>query len=57
MIDEPAGGLHSGGQVAAPVFSDVMGNALRLLQVKPDILDDQFSLAKSEDLVGHGDAS
>ena len=57
MIDEPDGGLHSGGQVAAPVFSDVMGNALRLLQVKPDILDDQFSLAKSADLAGHGDDS
>ena len=57
VIDEPDKGLHSGGQVAAPVFSDVMGNALRLLQVKPDILDNQLSLAKTIDLLGNGDDS
>ncbi|MCP1673861.1 cell division protein FtsI (penicillin-binding protein 3) [Natronocella acetinitrilica] len=36
MIDEPAGELHYGGQVAAPVFSEVMSAALRLLNVSPD---------------------
>jgi cell division protein FtsI (penicillin-binding protein 3) len=36
MIDEPSNGEHYGGQVAAPVFSNVMGGALRMLAVPPD---------------------
>ena len=36
VIDEPSAGLHMGGQVAAPVFSRVVGGALRLLAVAPD---------------------
>lgn len=36
MIDEPSGAVHYGGDVAAPVFSAVMGAALRLLGVPPD---------------------
>ena len=36
VIDEPSAGQHMGGQVAAPVFSRVMGGALRLLAVAPD---------------------
>ena len=36
MIDEPAGGQYYGGTVAAPVFSSIMGAALRLLGVPPD---------------------
>ena len=36
VIDEPGAGLHMGGQVAAPVFSRVIGGALRLLAVAPD---------------------
>jgi cell division protein FtsI (penicillin-binding protein 3) len=39
VIDEPNEDLYSGGLVAAPVFSEVTGNALRLLQVTPDQLD------------------
>jgi cell division protein FtsI (penicillin-binding protein 3) len=35
MIDEPASSAHSGGDVA-PVFSRVMGGALRALGVAPD---------------------
>jgi len=31
MVDEPSAGQHYGGQVAAPVFSQVMQGALRLL--------------------------
>ena len=31
MLDEPSGGQYYGGQVAAPVFSQVMQGALRLL--------------------------
>ncbi len=37
MLDEPSGGKHFGGDVAAPVFSNIMGNALRTLGVQPDL--------------------
>ena len=36
MIDEPGGGVHFGGDVAGPVFSGVMGGALRTLGIPPD---------------------
>lgn len=36
MIDHPKAGKFYGGAVAAPVFSSVTGNALRLLDVPPD---------------------
>jgi cell division protein FtsI (penicillin-binding protein 3) len=36
MIDEPSAGQYYGGAVAAPVFSRVAGEALRLLGVVPD---------------------
>ncbi|CAM3980471.1 penicillin-binding transpeptidase domain-containing protein [Vreelandella rituensis] len=36
MIDNPKAGEFYGGAVAAPVFSSVTGNALRLLDVPPD---------------------
>ena len=36
MIDEPAAGQYYGGLVAAPVFSEVTGGALRLMAVPPD---------------------
>jgi len=36
VIDEPGAGQHMGGQVAAPVYSRVVGGALRLLAVAPD---------------------
>jgi cell division protein FtsI (penicillin-binding protein 3) len=36
MIDEPSAGQYYGGAVAAPVFSQVMQGALRLLGVSPD---------------------
>lgn len=39
MIDEPGGTLYYGGDVAAPVFANVMAGALRLLAVPPDGLD------------------
>ena len=37
MIDEPTSGAHYGGDVAGPVFSRVMGGALRTLGVPPDM--------------------
>ena len=36
MIDEPTGGDYYGGSVAGPVFSSVMGAALRMLGVPTD---------------------
>ncbi|MEP7247391.1 MAG: penicillin-binding transpeptidase domain-containing protein, partial [Gammaproteobacteria bacterium] len=36
VIDEPSAGKHQGGDVAAPVFSEIVGGALRLLAVPPD---------------------
>ncbi len=38
VIDEPGGDLYHGGDVAAPVFSNVMTGALRLMDVPPDDL-------------------
>jgi cell division protein FtsI (penicillin-binding protein 3) len=36
MLDEPSAGLYYGGVVAAPVFSQVMAGALRILNIPPD---------------------
>jgi cell division protein FtsI (penicillin-binding protein 3) len=36
MLDEPSAGQYYGGAVAAPIFSQVMQGALRLLGVAPD---------------------
>ncbi len=43
VLHDPSAGEHYGGHVAAPVFSQVMGDGLRILGVKPDDWD---SLAK-----------
>lgn len=45
VIDEPSSGDYFGGLVAAPVFSEVTGNALRLMQVTPDKMTDKDDLA------------
>ena len=37
MIDEPSNGQHFGGLVAAPVFSEVVQQSLRLMGVQPDM--------------------
>jgi len=36
MIDEPSAGVFYAGEVAAPVFSRVVGDALRILGIPPD---------------------
>lgn len=36
MIDEPRSGRYYGGEAAAPVFSKLMADALRLMNVTPD---------------------
>jgi cell division protein FtsI (penicillin-binding protein 3) len=38
IIDEPTGDLYYGGDVAAPVFGEVMTEALRVLAIPPDAL-------------------
>jgi cell division protein FtsI (penicillin-binding protein 3) len=38
VIDEPSAGRFYGGDVAAPVFAEVMSGALRLLAIPPDDL-------------------
>ena len=37
MIDEPSAGQYFGGQVAAPVFSEVVQQTLRMMGVQPDL--------------------
>ena len=36
VIDDPAAGRYYGGDISAPVFSAVVGGALRLMGVAPD---------------------
>jgi cell division protein FtsI (penicillin-binding protein 3) len=36
VMDDPSAGQHRGGEVSAPVFSAIVGGALRLLAVAPD---------------------
>ena len=37
MVDEPSAGKFFGGDVAAPVFSEVVQQTLRTLNVQPDL--------------------
>lgn len=37
MVDEPGRGIYYGGEVAAPVFSQVVQQTLRMMNVAPDI--------------------
>ena len=47
MIDEPSAGKYYGGTVAAPVFSQIAGGALRMLNVPPDEPSNNTSLPTS----------
>ena len=37
MVDEPGKGVFFGGDVAAPVFSEVVQQTLRMMNVAPDL--------------------
>jgi cell division protein FtsI (penicillin-binding protein 3) len=37
MVDEPSNGVYFGGDVAAPVFSQVVQQTLRMMNVAPDL--------------------
>ncbi|PSF10496.1 cell division protein [Marinobacter fuscus] len=45
-VDAPQSGEYYGGEVAAPVFARVMGDALRLLNVKPELEVGQAASAR-----------
>lgn len=47
MIDEPTSGEYYGGTVAAPVFSAVMADALRMLAVPQDAANDNVVIPPS----------
>lgn len=51
MINEPGGAEYYGGQVAAPVFSNVMGASLRLLNVPNDAPLDNVMQPTPADLI------
>lgn len=50
VIDDPQGKSFSGGDVAAPVFSNIMQSALRLLNVQPErsLINEGFYSSTSE---------
>jgi membrane peptidoglycan carboxypeptidase len=43
MIDEPSNGVYYGGAVAAPVFSEVVQQTLRMMGVQPDMASSRRS--------------
>ena len=47
-VDDPRGKLYYGGDVAAPVFSSLMDDLLRLYNIKPDQLNDKNTKDKTE---------
>ena len=53
LVNEPSKGTYYGGQVAAPVFSRIMGGTLRLLNITPDNVSLRAnSVRASEDHAG-----
>ena len=53
MIDEPTGGSYYGGDVAAPVFSAIVSETLRILNVLPDSSVKQAMLEDGSSLENH----
>ena len=49
MIDEPSAGQYYGGAVAAPVFSEVAQQTLRMMGVQPDMAVKPQIVAKAEE--------
>lgn len=41
VINEPAGDFYHGGEIAAPVFANIMGAAMQLLNLSPDAATSQ----------------
>ena len=49
MIDEPSAGQYYGGAVAAPVFSEVVQQTLRMMGVQPDMAVKPLIVAQAEE--------
>ncbi|WP_100656595.1 peptidoglycan D,D-transpeptidase FtsI family protein [Alteromonas flava] len=54
LINEPGGDLYHSGDTAAPVFSQIMGGALRLLNVAPDATGGDISTVQWLEAQSHG---
>ena len=48
MVDEPSAGMTYGGDVAAPVFSQIVQQSLRLMNVSPDLDVKSQIIAKTQ---------
>ena len=47
MVDDPSNGKYYGGEVAAPIFSAIMRDAVRILDIPPDDLSNPASPEKT----------
>jgi len=56
-INDPSAGEYYGGLVAAPLFSTIMGGALRLMDIPPDDYLDSLVQIKTPEGVLPGDAA
>ena len=52
MVDQPSNGVYFGGEVAAPIFSKIMGGALRILNISPDKVPLQAHVKPAQDHAG-----
>lgn len=54
LINEPKGDRYYGGEVAAPVFAEVMSGALQLLNIRPDaVAEGSIKVAQGRDVDAH----
>jgi stage V sporulation protein D (sporulation-specific penicillin-binding protein) len=51
VMDEPSGSVYYGGQVAAPVFKNVMHEALQYLEIMPDTIDGDDAGSNEQDRI------
>jgi cell division protein FtsI (penicillin-binding protein 3) len=52
MVNQPSSGAYFGGEVAAPIFSKIMGGALRILNISPDKVPLQAHVEPAQDHAG-----
>ncbi len=52
MVNQPSSGAYFGGEVAAPIFSKIMGGALRILNISPDKVPLQAHVEPAKDHAG-----
>ncbi len=56
-IDDPRGKLYYGGDVAAPVFSHLMQDLMRLYNVKPDAIEEPQVTDQDQTVSGEGNSA